>query len=81
MCKVPIVDDPVFEGTETLYVQLSHPEFTLLGDAARATVIINDQEDGKTNAEFFDNSDHTRNHYGFPLSIFLQLHFLSLQYL
>lgn len=47
MCKVAIQDDTIFEGPETFFVELSHPEFSLLGRPARAAVTVYDREDGR----------------------------------
>lgn len=42
-----INDDSVYEGPESFYVELSSPNYALLGDIGTALVTIIDVEDGK----------------------------------
>lgn len=47
MCSMIINDDSVYEGPESFYVELSSPNYALLGDIGTALVTIIDVEDGK----------------------------------
>lgn len=46
-CTLIINDDHVFEGPETLYLELRDPTYTLLGSLAKMTITIFDLEDGQ----------------------------------
>ncbi|XP_043916303.1 extracellular matrix organizing protein FRAS1-like [Protopterus annectens] len=47
-CTIVINDDDVYEGMESLTVELSMPAYALLGEVTKATVFINDSEDEPT---------------------------------
>ncbi|XP_042177181.1 extracellular matrix organizing protein FRAS1-like [Oncorhynchus tshawytscha] len=64
VCTVEIQDDKVFEGVESFQMELSMPVYALLGQVTRASVNINDTEDGPT-LQFDKKTYHVNESTGF----------------
>ena len=52
VCTIVINDDSIYEGSETFYVELIEPAYTLIGRTSKVAVTISDTEDGSATSWF-----------------------------